>query len=961
MGLIKRMEQVTSTKKLRLLRLASYCWLMIILLGFNEAAIAASIEGRVSDKATSKPIVGIVVAISGQTGPVTLTDSNGFYRINRLPTGKTTLVFSSVNYKQLMVTIALTEKAVTHLDIALENRQIYLSEVVISTKISPRSERQSRLTEKKGIPLVDIVSGDQIEQSGSISAGDAIQHIPGLSVTHTSTGNSDNAIIRGMEAKYSYTLINGFKIPSPDDKSRYISLDIFPATLLQSVQVYKSLTADMEGDAIGGATNLVMREPPDSPLLQISLNTGYSTRYFDNAFRTFDSGAVQGRSPYERFGPGYYATGADFTKDNLSFYNTRPLPDVTASVVAGHGFLDNKLSFITAADYKNIKTGSNGFFIPLNTQPNLNNVPAFSDYYKQSYNNDKIVASISTEMVYRPDSANRVTLSHFFLHQTDVETRSMVDTSLALGRSGAGTGRIYLSDRSRIHRQQLNNFNLNGNHNYHNLAIDWAGVYSVADGSYPDWAELIANTGRLLSPNGTITQTPLLLAPLTRIWLRNQEKDADAYLDLHYRPALFSQNLTLSAGGLRRHKTRDDFYNSYVFSPQINEPFTNIYNVVWVNNNGPQNPLGNVSNPNTYTATEQINAFYAMASLLVGRSEFTGGIRSEQTLQHFVSALDPTVSFGQTVNIRYKDWLPDFHWKYSISDDQQLKASYFKAISRPALYDITFATIAYEDYNVAGNPFLKRSQADNFDINYTWFKPNNSRLKIGLFYKRIVDVYEKTLINGNDELYPIPQGDLSYTPAGVLTEQLKNTGTATNYGAELLYSFDWHNFTVTCNYTYTSSVIIRMKKFITRANPDDPSSDIVTVTKPETGPLAGQSANLANINLLYKGIPGNWLANITVVYTGKRIDLVSPWYGLDYWQRANISLNLSAEKRLGSHFKISASAINLLNSSLTDDILTPNPNGIGNNDLPGQTQRDKITILKQNFSSYCMLGLHYQL
>jgi hypothetical protein len=619
------------------------------------------------------------------------------------------------------------------------------------------------------------------------------------------------------------------------------------------------------------------------------------------------------------------------------------------------------MGFITAADYKDIKTGSDGFFIPLNVQPNLNNVPAFSDYHQQSYSNNKIALSISTEMVYRPDSVNRLTLSHFYMHQTDAETRSTADTSLTLGRSGAGTGRIYLSDRSRVHQQQLNNLNLKGNHSYHNLEIDWAGVYSAADGSYPDWAELTANTGRLLSPNGTITQTPPLLAPLTRTWLRNQEKDADAYLDLHYRPALFKQKLTLSSGGLIRHKTRDDFYNSYVFSPQINEPFTNIYDAVWVNNNGPQNPLGDVNNPNTYTATEQINAYYLMASLLVGRSEFTGGIRSEETAQHFVSALDPAVSYGQTVSINYKDWLPDLHWKYSLNDDQQLKVSYFKAISRPALYDITFATIAYEDYNVAGNPFLKRTQADNFDLNYTWSKANGNRLKMGLFYKHIVDAYEKTLINGNDELYPIPQNGLIYTPAGVLTEQLKNTGTAINYGAELLYSFNWRNFSVICNYTYTSSSITRMKKIITRSNPDDPSSNIVTVTKPEDGPLAGQSTNLANINLLYKNLSGSWLANLSVVYTGKRIDLVSPWYGLDYWQRGYITLNLSAEKKLSKHFKISASAINLLNSGLTDDILTPNPNGAGNNDLPGQTQRDKITILKQNFSAYCTLGLHYQM
>ncbi|HEY4322489.1 MAG TPA: TonB-dependent receptor, partial [Mucilaginibacter sp.] len=290
-----------------------------------------------------------------------------------------------------------------------------------------------------------------------------------------------------------------------------------------------------------------------------------------------------------------------------------------------------------------------------------------------------------------------------------------------------------------------------------------------------------------------------------------------------------------------------------------------------------------------------------------------------------------------------------------------LKVSYFKGISRPALYDITFATIAYEDYNVAGNPFLKRTKADNFDLNYTWDQTANSHLKAGLFYKHIVDAYEKTLINGNDELYPIPQNGLSYTPANTLTEQLKNTGTAINYGAELFYSFSWRNFTGIASYTYTSSNITRMKKLIMRQDLDDPSSNLVTVTKPETAPLEGQSENLANANLIYKNIAGGWWVNLSVVYTGRRIDLVSPWYGLDYWQRQNIRINLSAEKKISEKFKITFSALNLLNNGIEDDILVPNPNGINNNYLPGQTNNNKITVLKQNYSAYYVLGLRYDI
>lgn len=932
--------------------------LLGILLCFNGYAFASAIKIRVTDQATRGPVANVSVTIIN-TAVTAVTDTNGICYINKVPAGSIAIMFSAANYKQRIINAVVAEGKPLDLNVSLEKLRIDLNEVVVTAKVNPRSDQQSRLTERNTISAVDIASGDLIEHTGSISAGDVVQHIQGLSVTRTNTGNTDKAIIRGMEAKYSYTLINGFKIPSPDDKSRYISLDLFPAGLLQSVQVYKSLTADMEGDAIGGAVNMVMRQPPDDPLLQVNLSTGYSGHYFDNRYRTFNSSVVQNHSPYERFGPAYYATGADFSKDNLSFKNSRPLPDANFNLLFGHKFFNNKLGFIAVADYKNIKTGSDGFFIPLNTQPNLGNVPAFSDFYKHSYYNNKIAVSTNEQVVFQPDSANKFTLSHFYLDQKDIETRSTVDTSLILGRSGAGTGRIYVSDRSRVHEQQINNINLKGNHNLHNFSIDWAGVFSVANGRYPDWAELTANTGRLLSAEGTITQSPLLLAPLNRIWLSNKERDLDIYLDLHYRPKVFDQKLRLSAGGLIRRKNRDNFYNSYTFTPTINEPFTDINNAVWVNDNGPQNPLGNVNNPNNYTAEEHINAAYIMADLQSGRSEFSGGLRLEQTDQNFISTLDPDVSYGKVVNINYKDWLPDFHWKYAFNDRQQLKASYFKGISRPALYDITFATIAYEDYLVAGNPFLRRTQADNFDLSYTWYQTRSTQLKAAIFYKHIVDAYEKTLLNGNDELYPIPQNGLDFTPAGQLTEQLKNTGTATNYGAELFYSYSWQSFVITGSYTFTSSNITRIKKLLTREDPNDVTSNLVTISKPEQGPLGGQSKHLVNVNLLYKNMPGNWLTNVSFIYTGKHTDLVSPWYGLDYWQRQNVTVNLSAEKKLGSKLKIRLSASNLFNNGITDDILVPNPNGTGNL-LPAQTQAGKITALKQDFSAYYQLGLNYQ-
>ena len=47
--------------------------------------------------------------------------------------------------------------------------------------------------------------------------------------------------------------INGVNVPSPEGGVRSVALDVIPSELIQSLEVSKSVTPDMDGDAIGGS------------------------------------------------------------------------------------------------------------------------------------------------------------------------------------------------------------------------------------------------------------------------------------------------------------------------------------------------------------------------------------------------------------------------------------------------------------------------------------------------------------------------------------------------------------------------------------------------------------------------------------------------------------------------------------------------------------------------------------
>ena len=843
-----------------------------------------------------------------------------------------------------------------------------LPEVTIKGYPDAGSIRQAIRLQLAASLIVEIVAEEAIEHTPDLTVADVTRRVTGLSVTTDNSGESDRTIIRGMDPKYNYTLVNGIKIPSPGDRSRYIPLSIFPADLVQRVEVYKNLDPAMEGDAIGGVVNLVLRNAPQTPLLSVRLTSGYNQTFFNQSYLSFDPHVIEHRSPYELHGPGYQATGADFSKANLSFKQIRPAPDALGSLVWGRRFLDSRLGVLLAADYQNIKRGVPDEFIPQNNEPQLNNTPGLTDYYRNQYSATLIREGLHSKLDYVFNPRNSIGFYQLYATQQDIESRYRIDTSLSEGRSVPGTGRITISDRSRVHLEHLYSGSLQGDHKIGKyFGLRWTSAWSVATGLYPDWSELSAGTARIQQPGGGIVQSPLLLDPLTRIWLRNRERDWSNYLYLDYQRTLGTHTLALGAGGLYREKNRTNFYNSYFFQPAITgtegQPFTDIYHAQWTNDNGPQNPLGAVNNPNTYTAQEYIGAGYVSLQWKGRRADWLAGLRYEHTTQQFVSAVDPTVSYGKEGAIHYYDYLPSAQLKYRLGERQVLRASYYRSLSRPALYDVTFYSIQYEDYVEAGNPFLRRARADNGDLRWEWYGSGHGGgdvVQAGIFYKHIADPYERTLLNAGDELYPIPQQGMAYTPAGELTAQMRNAADANDYGAEIAATKYFGRLGVQAQYTYTYSRIVQPTKFKTRANPDDPTSDIITVTRNEKRPLQGQSPDLASLSVLYNDPADGWNARAGALYTGRRIYSVSGWYGLDYWQRGYTVLDASVEKTLGHGWRVFVKADNLLDTRLTVDLLKPNPD-FASGLVPGQQRADRFTVLQQTDRASYFVGVQWSI
>ena len=264
------------------------------------------IKGKIIDASTGEEIIGAAVLLKEMTGEGTVTGLDGSFTLNT-ELEKCTLLCTSIGYKDTEIVFSYSD-AGGNILVSLEPDSISLDAVVVTAENGGKTEAAARGIERASMNVVNVMSAKAMELSPDLTVANAIKRMSGVTIERNSSGEGQYAILRGMDKRYNYTLVNGVKIPSPDNKNRFVPLDIFPSEMLDRLEVTKSLTADMEGDGIGGAVNLVMKDAPEKFEVNANLATGYSALYFDRDFQSFNHRAGQRMSPFERM-------GADVSKD----------------------------------------------------------------------------------------------------------------------------------------------------------------------------------------------------------------------------------------------------------------------------------------------------------------------------------------------------------------------------------------------------------------------------------------------------------------------------------------------------------------------------------------------------------------------------------------------------------------------------------------------------------------------
>ncbi|MCF7499723.1 MULTISPECIES: TonB-dependent receptor [Pseudoalteromonas] len=169
----------------------------------------------------------------------------------------------------------------------LENNEI---EEVVAVGTRLQGSAAAVVEERKNQAFVaDILGAEQLSRTGDSDAASALRRVTGLTLV-----DGKFIYVRGLGERYSSARLNGAYVPSPDLTRNVLPLDIFPASIIESMAVQKAYSPDMPAAFGGGNIDIRTKSIPTEFTAGVELGVGYNTSADDGyTYSGSDSGIPQ--------------------------------------------------------------------------------------------------------------------------------------------------------------------------------------------------------------------------------------------------------------------------------------------------------------------------------------------------------------------------------------------------------------------------------------------------------------------------------------------------------------------------------------------------------------------------------------------------------------------------------------------------------------------------------------------
>jgi len=862
---------------------------LFMIVSFSAAAQNGLITGIVKDSSSGENLAGATVVISGSTNGAS-SNLQGAFTFSAAP-GDYELQIRYIGYEEGTAPVSVAAGETSRVEIKLTTSSLELAGLEITGTLQGQNKALNQ--QRAADNIKNIVAADQIGRFPDPNAAEALQRIPGVNIERDQ-GEGRYVLVRGLSPQFTNISVNGEQIPSPEADVRFVALDAIPSDQLASMEVTKSLTPDMDGDAVGGNVNLITR-------------------------------TAQGGKP-------------SINGSILGGYNAlMNQPNLQGSVMYGQRFgAEEKLGVLLNTSYYQNQLGSN----------NWEREPFDNELELRDYELTRTRTGLSGTFDYKFSPASEVYVRTLYSRFTDREWRRayvFVPEDEEISRA----------TKDRFESQSITTVNAGGKHVFPAITIDYEAQYSYGEQDTPYDNEVGFTAGLPSNISFSGREFPGLDAPG---YLDNSEYEFDELntgstiakdrnitakfnigipysagnsegmvkFGAKYRAKIKSFDITQNVYGARGDIPTLDQFEGGLLDDNFLEGEYQLATPVDVNqvlsylNSNPADFELEIEDKaidealESFEAEENVTAAYVMARQQFNKLMLLGGLRFENTTVNYKSNDVIIAANGDLQEIvpveggtDYSFVLPQLHARYAVGKFTNVRTALTWSYARPNFAEIVPAQEAnLEDREATvGNAELEPVSAINFDFLGEHYFGNVGIVSGGFFFKQLDGfIYSQVLYNSQ---YP-----LTGTPVatGLRVTQAQNGGTGNIYGFEfnIQRNLDFlpgalSGLNVYFNYTFTDSEATIQSREDAEDNPD----------ATETIRLPGQAQNVGNFALGYDY--RKLSARLSANFNGEYLSEVGGNLEEDLYVASRMQLDFSANYSINSNFRVFAEFMNITN------------------------------------------------
>ncbi|WP_315759845.1 TonB-dependent receptor [Sphingomonas sp. Y38-1Y] len=884
-------------------------------------ALAGQVTGTVTDATATRTLAGAEVEIVELSRKVEV-DRDGRFRFPEVPAGSYTLrvTYFGTDTVERSITVDQTGDLTVDMTIGGPN------DILVTGQRANLASSISRQRAADGVE--SVLTRDSIGQFPDQNVAESVRRAVGVNVLNDQ-GEGRFVAVRGLDPSLNASSLNGVRVPAPEADTRSVALDVVASELVESIEIKKSLTPDMDADTIGASVEIKTTSAFDrvKPLLAGSIEGSYN-EYSDQvtpkgsvnfSTRVTDNFGISG-------GASYYLR--KFETDNIE--------------MDGWGTDDNGNAFADSVEYRD-------------------------------YDVRRLRTGGSLSLDFKPSDTTTLYARGIYNRFSDQEDRRRLvieldeDPAASTGSSAsfdAADGRIRVERdlKDRFEVQTIQSYTLGGETNTGPWRVLYSAAYSRAqekeagsidpivfrrdfEGEEGDDLTVGFGYSNYLLPRFTVggadaaafsDPSEFGFDSFDRTVLSDStDREWTTRLDLTRTFAFDGGSFDVQAGvkGRWRKKRYDlnvDTFDGYDGDFTLGDVLgTQTYRLAdlgpvvakrgergFLDANATGFELAALDSEfaslaEDYVVGEDIYSAHLLGRVQAGPLRLIGGVRMEATenvIEGNTVTLDgdeETVAATPNVIRRsYTDWLPSAVARFEATNDLILRAGVFKSLVRPSIGQLAPRFAIERDGDdregAFGNPDLKPYRAWNIDAGAEWYFARSSVLSAGFFYKDIEDYIVTVTFEEDDAPYNGVYRGIAFTEADIPL----NSGKATIKGVEVSYS---QSFTMlpgalsgllaSLNYTFTDA--------------DGETFDGDTGGLRDI-PLPASSRHTLNAVLGYEKGPIS--VRLAGTYRDKYLDEVQAVAEEDRYVRDHFQLDASARFRLTKSVQLFGEWVNINNA-----------------------------------------------